>query len=219
MNIYLVVEGLAGAKMVYRHWVPLVNPQLTVKNDIVEVDQNSLLIVAGGGTPSYFDVIKAGAEDVAGNDSFDRLVIAVDSENMSYDEKKTEIAGFVDELNLNIDYRVVVQHFCLETWALGNRSIVSRNTNVECVRKYRAIFDVYESDPEMLPNIQEEGLNRAQFAFKYLSCLIKAKNPRLTYKKNRPSFLLNNKYFQKIKNRFEETGHIPSFEDFLLAFV
>jgi hypothetical protein len=219
MNIYLVVEGMIGAKMVYEHWVPLVNPELRVKRNIEEVDQNSLWIVGGGGAPSYYDVIKAGAEDVANNGSFDRLVIAVDSEDMSYGDKKSEIEEFVENLNLNIEYRVVVQHFCLETWALGNRSIVSRNTSSECVRKYRGIYDVFENDPELLPGVPEARLNRAQFAYKYLSCLINAKNSKLKYKKNRPSFLLNNNYFFKVKNRFDETGHISSFRDFLIAFV
>ncbi|MCH8041517.1 MAG: hypothetical protein IH977_14425 [Nitrospinae bacterium] len=219
MNIYLVVEGLAGAKMVYAHWVPLVNPDLRVRKNIDEVDQNSLWIVGGGGIPSYYQVIKAGAEDVASNESFDRLVVAIDSEDMPCHEKKSEIEELIDGLNFNIAYRVVVQHFCLETWFLGNRSIISRNSDVECVRKYRGIYDVLDNDPELLPEVPENSLNRAQFAYKYLSCLINAKNPILRYKKNRPSFILNDKYYNRVKERFDETGHISSFGDFLMAFV
>ena len=219
MNIYLVVEGLAGAKMVYAHWVPLVNPDLRVRKNIDEVDQNSLWIVGGGGGPSYYEVIKAGAEDVASNESFDRLVVAIDSEDMSYHDKKSEIEELIDGLNFNIVYRVVVQHFCLETWFLGNRSIISRNSDVECVRKYRGIYDVLENDPELLPGVQENRLNRSQFAYKYLSCLINAKNPSLSYKKNRPLFILNNKYYNRVKERFDQTEHIASFGDFLMAFV
>lgn len=219
MNIYLVVEGLAGAKMVYAHWVPLVNPDLRVRKNIDEVDQNSLWIVGGGGIPSYYQVIKAGVEDVASNESFDRLVVAIDSEDMSCHEKKSEIEELIDGLNFNIAYRVVVQHFCLETWFLGNRSIISRNSDVECVRKYRGIYDVLDNDPELLPEVPENSLNRAQFAYKYLSGLINAKNPILRYKKNRPSFILNDKYYNRVKERFDQTEHIASFGDFLMAFV
>ena len=123
---YLVVEG-DGEKKVYEHWVPLINPSLSVVESLNEVQQNNLLINSGGGYPNYFEVIKNGVEDVATNEQLDRLVIAIDSEEMTYEEKWREIDEFVKKRGKSLDCKIIVQHFCLETWALGNKAIASRN--------------------------------------------------------------------------------------------
>ena len=90
MNIYLVVEGRVGEKRVYGFWVPLVNPALKIISNMEDVTQDCVYIISGDGS-NYFDVISDGIADVETSGLFDRLVIAVDSEDMSYDEKKVEI--------------------------------------------------------------------------------------------------------------------------------
>ncbi len=217
MNIYLVVEGKTEKK-VYAKWAQIVNPNLQIVNDIGDVSNNHLYIISGGGYPSYFDVIEAGVNDVEENDAFDRLVVAVDSEQMSYREKHAELTDCILELNTNIDFRIVVQHFCLETWALGNRLIVSRHPQSKKLRDYIHFFNVVQNDPELMPGFLPEGLNRAQFAFKYLRTAINEKYTKLNYSKNNPKVLLSQKYFKQVKSRFIQTGHISSFENFLRAF-
>src|SRR4030042_1219577 len=141
MNIYLVVEGPVGEKQVYTHLIPLVNPNLKVVTNIDEIVNNNLIIYSGGGYPSYFEVIEAGVSDVLSNGNIDRLVIAVDSEEMSYEEKKQEIDDFINTLRVDIDYKIIVQHFCLETWALGNQVVISRKPKDPKVREYRSFND------------------------------------------------------------------------------
>ena len=217
MNVYLIVEG-TGEKPVYEHWVPLVNPNLSVVDSLDEVKNNNLIIYSGGGYPNYFDVIQAGVEDVAESEQLDRLVISIDSEAMSYQEKREEIEEFVSALGRDLEYRVVVQHFCLETWALGNKVIVKRNPRDRKLREYMKFFDVVSQDPELLPDYSKEDLTRAQFAARYLKKLLNERY-RGTYKKGNPRPLLHDLYYERVRRRFEETGHIASFEDFLSAFV
>jgi len=217
MNIYLVVEGSVCEMQVYSHWVPLVNPSLRLTRNIDDIDGNSVFMISGCGYPNYFDIISAAIEDISGTDLFDRLVIAIDSENMTYEEKRTEIDTFVRKHRQLFDYRIIVQHFCLETWALGNKAIVPRNNPNELVRLYRSVFDVLVRDPELLPDFQ--GLNRAQFAEKYLRCMLLQKFSKISYSKRNPKALLHPTYFQKVKDRFNTTGHIASFNDFLTAFI
>ena len=174
MNVYLVVEG-TGEKPVYAHWAPLVNPDLSVVDSLDEVKNNNLIIFSGGGYPNYFDVIEAGIEDVAGNEHLDRLVIAVDSEEMSYEEKREEIEEFVTAFGRDLNYKVVVQHFCLETWALGNQVIITRKPKDPKLREYKEYFDVLKEDPELLPGYPKEDLLRAQFAERYLKKLLNEK--------------------------------------------
>ncbi len=219
MNIYLVVEGPIGERQVYAHWVPLVNPRLQLVTNLEEIVNDNLIIYSGGGYPSYFDVIEAGVRDVEANENLDRLVVAVDSEQMSYAEKRAEISEFIQGLRTHINYRIVVQHFCLETWALGNKFIVSRKPKDIKVREYRRHYDVLHRDPEFLPAYPLEDFNRSQFAERYLRRLLNEKYRNLTYRKGNPIVLLNDKYFERVKGRCLETGHIMSFNDFLTAFV
>lgn len=221
MNIYLVVEGPIGDKQVYSCWVPLVNNSLKVKLNIDDVTEDSLYIIAGYGYPNYFEVIESAVEDVSNSEVFDRLVIAVDSEDMSYDEKRGEIEEFIGGLGVAVDYRIVIQHFCLETWALGNKAIVTRGTTNERIRFFRGIFDVLTDNPELLPALRTENeqLTRAQFAEKYLRALLHDKYRNLTYNKSNPKALLHPTYFERVKDRFDTTNHIRSFNDFLTAFL
>jgi hypothetical protein len=219
MNIYLVVEGPIGEKKVYAHWVPLVNPNLRLVNSLNEISNNNLLIISGGGYPNYFEVIDNAIDDVTENPHIDRLVVAVDSEEMSYSDKRDEIIRHISSQGPSINYRVIVQHFCLETWGLGNQVIVSRRPKDHQLREYRQLFDVLTDDPELLPGHPSENLNRSQFAARYLKKLLNDKYRNLTYSKSNPIALLNDKYYERVKSRLHNTGHIPSFNDFLTAFV
>ena len=218
MNIYLVVEGSVGEKKVYSCWLKYIDSRFNIVNSINEISTNSAYIIAGFGYPNYFDVIESAAYDVMDH-NIDRLVVAIDSEDMTYNEKHNEIETFIDNLNLNINYKVIVQHFCLETWALGNRIIVNRKPSNTNVRKYLKLYDVLTLDPANLPSYPEEGLNRAQFAEKYLRALLNDKYRNLTYTKHNPSALLHDLYYKRVLERFNNTGHISSFNDFLTAFV
>lgn len=228
MNIYVVLEGDLGAKKVYSHWIPLVNPGLTLAPRIDNVTGNNFYVEAGGGYPILFEVIEGAIENIAtmsnnGKRLFDRLVVALDSEEATFQEKHEEISKYVQprilETDPSIEFRLIIQHFCFEAWALGNRRLVKGNIHSEQLLKYRRLFDVGTKDPELLPPNQAEELNRAQFADKLLRHFFNEKFRNLTYSKNDPKPLCHDGYFNQLKKRLTDTGHINSFTTFLTAFV
>lgn len=140
MNIYIVVEGRCE-KSVYREWIPLINPVLKYTETIPEVENNNFYIIAGGGYPGYLKIIEDAILDVNeqenenGQSLFDRLIIGVDSEELSLQEKRDELTQYVKKIlkreKAKIDYQLVIQHFCFETWCLGNRRILGKNIKNE----------------------------------------------------------------------------------------
>lgn len=218
MNLYVVVEGEVGEKKVYASWIPFVNPSLQQVGNISDFDQNNFIIISGNGYPNYFDIIKSAAQDVADNENIDMLVIAVDSEELEMEERFSEIEKYVSELQLEIEYSIIVQHFCIETWALGNQLIVKRNPQSYKLKGFLNKYNVSQSDPELLPSNDELDLNRAQFAERYLRALLQEKYRNLTYTKKNPDALLCEKYYLNVKKRLETTGHVGSFKQFLDVF-
>ena len=165
-------------------------------------------------------MIDAAVADVTQDHTFDRLVVCVDSEDMTLQAKRDEIEQYIDHATHgHFDYRVVVQHFCFETWALANRKIGSRNPQNSRLREYRRLYNVLTLDPEGLPALPAEQLNRSQFAEKYLRLTLNDKNKGLSYSKSNPKVVAHDKYFAELCNRLRETGHIQSFQAFLDAFA
>ena len=229
MNIYVIVEGEVGEKRVYREWIPCVNNQLIFSSTIEQVKNNNFLIIHGGGYPQYFSRIESAIDDVLtiknendNNRLFDRLVVSADSEENSYDEKKSELITFIDRKLRErrakaFDYKVIVQNFCLEAWGLGNRKIISKSNKSAELKKHTNHFDVRNLDPELLIS-PSESLTRAQHAKEYLKVALQNKYKNLTYTSSNPEALLNVKYYEQLKIRLDETQHIKSFQDFLEAF-
>lgn len=216
MNIYVVVEGEIGEKLVYQEWISVVNPQLSYVSRIGEIQKNNFSILAGLGYPQYFKVIENAIQDVKNHGNIDRLVVAVDAEEMTFEEKYDEVRLFLDNLNPSVPVSIIVQNFCLETWALGNIKVVKKSPKSIKLREYKNLYNVRELDPEGLPRY--DNLSRIRFAELYLRVALNERYRNLTYKKGKPDALMHPKYFQEIKNRFESTNHIKSFKGFLEAF-
>jgi len=216
VNIYVVVEG-ETEKKVYSTWIPLINPALTEISSVEDVSDNNFLIVKGGGIPGYFEIIEAAVEDVHSIAAFDRLVVCVDSEELTYVAKYQEVEAFINGTARAIDYRIVVQHFCFETWALGNRRIVSRYPQSQRLREFKNHFDVGARDPELLTVIPRLTLTRARFAESYLRALLNERFRNLTYIKGHPGPVSQRTYFEQLVDRYQATGHIGSFAHLLAA--
>lgn len=218
MNIHVVVEGEIGERQVYQYWVPLVNPNLSYVPHISNLVRDNFSIVIGGGYPQYFELIDGAIADVNRYGNINRLVLAVDSEEMEYDEKFAEIQQYISNTHCIAEVRIIVQHFCLETWALGNRVIIRDHPHSPKLREYKKYYNVKHLDPELLPDYPLEELNRAQFAEKYLRRALNERYRNLTYSKSNPGALLHHLYFERVRQRFKETNHISSFGGFLDAF-
>lgn len=228
MNIYIVVEGEIGEKQVYKNWVSYVNPSLSYCSTINDVTENHYFIAAGGGYPNIFEIINDGLADVHnltdanGLQLFNRFVVVIDSEDSTKEAKFSEIDDYIKARLQDkppIDHRVIVQHFCLETWALANKKIVGNNISDPELLKFKRLFNVAINDPELLPALPDEDLNRASFAAKYLRLLLNNKYRNTTYSKNNPKSLLPESYYLEVKSRHLQDGHISSFNEFLTSFV
>ncbi len=217
MNIYVVLEGERAAVAIYRSWIGEAYPAYTIKNYAHEVTGNSIFIQPSGGWPNYFGILERAIEDV-NSMPYDRLVVAVDSENMSYEEKHEEIHTFVTARGLTKELHILVQHFCFEAWALGNRHAITGTPYDPKLREYLDIHDVREKDPELLPNLPSEDLNRSQFAFRYLRKATVERNRRFAYSKSSPGMVAQSGYYARLVRRLETTSHISSFGLFASAF-
>jgi hypothetical protein len=217
MKIYLVVEGRKSEENLYPKWIKYINEKFEIVYRIEDMVDNSIMLISGCGYPQYFDIIRNSIDDIKKFNVFDKLIIAVDSENCTYEEKFNEINDFLLSTDIPIPYEIIIQHFCIETWALGNKKIYKRNAESAKLKSYQRIFNVAKYDPELLPANDEEQLNRAQFANKYLNLLLHEKYEHLSYKKGSPKEVGEKYYFEQILKRYEN-GHIKSFKKFLDCF-
>jgi len=188
MNIYCIVEGECEKK-VYPTWIKHWTNSLQVVDCITQVSNDCVYIISAMGYPRIFEMIRNGITDVNSYGIFDRLVISVDSEESTYEEKLLEIQNEINKYMCNIEVYIIIEHFCLETWALGNQTIIRRNTENPVLQEYMNLYNVTRLDPENLPNYPKEGLNRAQFALKYLHKAINDVYTRLTYSKSNPMYM------------------------------
>jgi hypothetical protein len=216
VRYYIVVEGASAETKVYPKWIQYTNKKLTQIYDLENKQDDVFYLISGNGYPNYIQIIKNAIEDVNNSKNFDCLVVAVDSEDNTYEEKHNEIKEIIDDKLIYAEYKIIIQHFCLETWALGNRVACRKNTTDTLLVAYKKVYDVRINDPELLPSYKD--MNRGQFAFKYLRTMINDWYPRAAYTKANPSILFEEQYFMQIKNRMENTGHIKSFKFFLDAF-
>ncbi|MDP1688592.1 MAG: hypothetical protein Q8L47_00455 [bacterium] len=218
VNIYVVVEGVSEYK-VYPEWIKQANPALVKSSYIDEVVENNFYMIGGGGYPYIFNVIDNAISDTNDNLQFDRLVIALDSEDFLLEERYLEIESHVRSKAPRVEVKIIIQHFCFETWALGNVKIGPKNPTNSELKAYKEIHNVIALDPEHLPELTSENLNRAQFAYKYLKLAVRDKGHHITYSKNKPDVVFHPKYFNALKDRLADTGHIGSFSSFLIAFI
>ena len=217
MNLYVVVEG-DTEKAVYPNWIPLINPSLQYVVHPSLVQANQFCVVSSMGYPMFWDVLDNAIDDVNANMSFDKLVTCIDSDEMDLTEKLAEVNEHLKAKPSRAPVSVVVQHFCFETWALGNRKLVRQHPSSERLKAFKMIHDVRVLDPELLPSLPERRLTRSQFAEVYLRAAFNDRHRNLTYRKGQAAHIAHPKYLDQLKLRLEETGHISSFSAFLASF-
>jgi len=210
VSYYIVVEGACAEVKVYPRWISLLNPSLVQVNDVDAVRDGCYYLVSGYGYPNYFSVITNALADMERYTAIRWLVIAVDAELMSYEEKRREIFAFVAKSAVASKIRIIIQNACLETWALGNKLILRRHPQDPTLG---------QQDPEDLPGLDAENLNRAQFAGVYLKRALRDRYPKLIYSKRNPQVIVHYKFFAQLVKRSERDGHIRSFSDFLATFA
>src|SRR5262245_27850563 len=140
MNIYVVVEGEKATSKLYRRWIPFLNSSLRPIDYLQDLSQNNFFIFAGHGQPGYWDRVSRAVEDVNIIPNIDRLVVSLDSENMGHEEKLLEVQDHVNTMGCKINVKYIIQHFCIETWLLGNRTLFRKKPQllelIEYLKKF-----------------------------------------------------------------------------------
>jgi hypothetical protein len=216
MRYYIVVEGASGEPKIYPKWIQYTNSSLAKIDDLNDCRDNAYYLISGYGYPNCLGIIENAIQDVNTIGNFDYLVVAVDSEDKTYQEKYDEIKDCVGNKLASAELKIIVQHFCIETWALGNRAVCRKNAQDKKLLEYKDVYNVRNDDPELLPPYKE--MNRAQFAFSYLKCMLHDSYPSGFYTKSKPDAILDEYYFKQIQKRLVDTQHIKSFQSFLDTF-
>lgn len=207
MRWYLVVEGRQTEKKIYRAWLRHAFPSLEGVGRIEDMAEGRYYLIAGNGYPSYLDRIRHAVEDIrAERGRFDHLWVCVDSEELTAEQRRAEIADVIGGA-CPVDSTVVVHDCCMETWLLGNRRLVRRDPQSALLRELYEHYYVRAFDPEGMPARAPHRL-RAAFHLHYLQELFRERN--LSYSKHHPSEACDSPYLRELIDRVDETDHLRS---------
>lgn len=223
MSLYLLVEGEITEKQVYRAWLHHELPWLREVGSAPEITTGAFYVLSSGGYPTP-GLLEACARDVRDNPAIEHLVVCVDTDDRPAatvrEQQVTErLAEAIDatrmrEGNPNVRAHVIVQHWCIETWFLGNARLALRASPSERLVKLLGHFDVRAHDPEAmgLPSWSERDTPRtiSKFHQQYLRELFLNVEPRARYSKSAPGIVLDRAYYDALRERVATTGHLPS---------
>ncbi|MCJ7570743.1 MAG: 2-dehydropantoate 2-reductase [Candidatus Thermoplasmatota archaeon] len=209
MNLLFLVEGKRTEKRLYKKWIPYVCDYLKYVNSLQEISENNFTIISGEGYPAYFRIIENAILDLAENEhDIDYLFICVDSEELDYNTKRSEIQSFVDKYDkVPTEVVIIIQNHCIETWLMGNKDIEINNTTNSDLIKFRNHYNVNQLDPEYLTSMHGETI--ANFTNQYLRLMLQEQG--LIYSKTTLNHVDNREYFNKLIERFSNDNHINSF--------
>lgn len=176
---------------------------------ISDLTENSFTIISGHGYPQYYNIIKNAYLDIDRLGNIDYLLICIDAEILSYEEKLNEVNNFIQNEchNVNCETIVVIQNNCIESWLMGNKRIsISNARNPELIR-YRNHYNVNNLDPEGLVLIDERTIGR--FTYRYLKLMLQENG--LRYSKKNVTCVNTKEYFESLVERYNDDNHIRSF--------
>ncbi|KAA6344375.1 hypothetical protein EZS27_007994 [termite gut metagenome] len=215
MNVYFLVEGRKTEKKVYPQWLSVLVPKLTKVDDANSVFENNYYLFSGEGFPSILHHLKNAVEEVNTIGGYDYLVVCLDAEETSCEERKTEIRNFLSKeraILLHTELVIIVQNPCIETWFLGNRTLFKRTPKSDTLQRYIEFYNVRTDDPELMPSYYEDS-TKAQFHASYLRKIFEERG--IGYTKKNPDEVGKPHFLQELIKRNEETNHISSFKSFI----
>ncbi|OWP83002.1 hypothetical protein BWK59_12835 [Flavobacterium davisii] len=211
MNLYFILEGEKTEVILYPKWISHLRPDLKQVDFERDVVENNYYIFSGGGIPSIYNHTVNAIKNINDNPVFDKLIVCLDGEEIGVNARIAEIKEYIQKsgviLNDKCEIEYVIQNVCIESWFLGNRKIVKRIPENIKLREFIQYYNVVENDPELMDKM--EGFrNKAHFHFAYFREILKEHN--LTYSKSRPKVVLEESFLNELKNRTEQTNHLPT---------
>ncbi len=223
MNIYILVEGERAESILYPLWISHCQPRfrhLRIPED-AQPDSDGYYIISGYGFPSVYRHISDAVHTINECGTYDFFVVGIDAEELSYEERYAEIEEKInlESLNCGCTPIIIVQNCCLETWLLGNNTIIKNNDHID--ERTKCFFDWYDvtrNDPELMSS-KEEFFTKAKYHEKYLRTVLTTCRGR-GYQKGRPHSCGTPEYWGDLLRRLEMfPGHISSFKKFVDFFA
>lgn len=218
MSLYILVEGRRTEKAVYPCWVNYATG-LVKKETPENPDENDFFIISGYGYPCIItNHLKNAIADV-NLYAYDNFWIVVDADDEDIDSRRRYIQENINKykLNPNVKVDIIIQKTCIETFGLANNSFFPKPENINAeLSKFKDKYDVTTQDPALLITSKSvDGINTAGFHESYLKAIFVANGT--SYTKKRPGLFKSEDFFNGIKERFQQTGHIISFSEILSA--
>lgn len=216
MNVYFLLEGKRSEPQVYSAWLSILAPGLTrvAHHDAVQ-SRNYFLFSAGGYPGIVSKHLGNAVRDVNAVGKYQYLVVALDADDASVDERYEEIESALNQSGLvlrNAELILVIQNRCIETWFLGNRRVVTRNPQNTDLRDYLAFYNVSQDDPELMP-CYPGFTTISQFHHAYLRAVFAEKN--LVYSKRDPGHVRDAEYVAELRRRLaNDPTHLRSLRTF-----
>ena len=217
MNIYFLVEGITELK-VYPQWLCHLVPTLSRVDFAQDANINNYYLISGLGYPRLLDVALVNSvEEINEYGTYDFLVLVIDSDDMSEQEKTDEIYQFIKgnniALNSNCQLQVIAQKSCMETWFLGNKKAYTKSVGKHSDFYHHAKFyDVSQQDPELMNKPENVAGSVSIYHESYLRKMLAEKTIR--YSKSTPREVGEEHYLNQLQKRISDTPHLMSLRKF-----
>lgn len=218
MNAYFLVEGKRTERKVYPKWLSLLIPDLKFVNFFDDVVSNNYKIFSGEGFPHLLHKhLKASIEDVNEDGNYQYFIICLDADDCSVEDRIHEVNEFLKEneiiLNDGIEFRIVVQEKCIESWLLGNRNVFKMNPSDPDLVKAVQFYNVSEEDPERMDKPADFDGSVSDFHYSYLKSMLRERH--VSYTKKNPRDVTEKHYLDELISRHQDTGHLVTFKNFI----
>jgi hypothetical protein len=218
MNFYILVEGKRTEAKLYPAWFSILLSNFSRVKPLQEVSDQCYYLFSANGYPSIIQTHFPNAvKDIKQSNKFHYLVLALDAGDFGYQRRYDEVLNFAQKENLLDDtfkLVILVQNVCIETWFLGNRKIISRNSSDMEYKNYLEYYNVLIDDPEKMDKPQSFEGSVDSFHLEYLRKVFQEKN--ITYNKNHPGQVTEKYYLDEIIKRTEDSPEqLYSFQQFL----
>lgn len=222
MKLYFLLEGRQTEPQLYRRWLRCALPDLREVRQASELADGGFRLRSAGGYPQILDRIRGSVEEVkSAGVRLDQFFVCLDSEDESYDDRLARVERLLQELSPPFPFTVVVQNCCIETWLLGDRSLLRPPPKTQELRELRAFYDVRAEDPEAMPK-REGYATRARFHLAYVKAVLRDHNVgrtqgRLSYNKTNVGYFGEPSHLRSVVERRDDTGQLRSFGHLLNA--
>ncbi len=219
MNIYFLVEGEKTELQVYPQWLRHLVPRLSRVEFAYEVGINNYYFMSGMGSPRLLtNELANSVAEINELGKYDYLVLVIDADDMSEQEKIAEINQFIIDnnivLNSSCHLYIIAQKCCIETWFLGNKKVYNKTLGKQSdFYNHANFYDVSKQDPEAMnkPGWFKNGSVSIYHEI-YLRKMLAEKN--ISYSKSNPREVGEAHYLEQLQKRVNETSHLSSLRNF-----